>query len=837
MGFADRLEREEFSGLRADHNAPWVLGPAPKSHSTKALMNLPAENQAPLLNEPQLAAVSHESGPLLIFAGAGSGKTRTLTYRIANLVANHRVAPYRILAVTFTNKAAGEMKERLQSIVGPDIARDLWVGTFHGISAKFLRRYFDVVGLEKNFVIYDDSDQKALMARVIKDMGLDDRRYVPKAMLAMVSAHKRDGRDPADEDLGDGFDQRLAEIGRNYQAALRRSNAVDFDDLLLLLLKIVESTDIAQAEELRRKFEHVMVDEFQDTNLVQYRIVRALSARSRNLCVVGDDDQSIYRWRGADVRIIRGFKRDFPETLVVKLEQNYRSTKNIVKAALSVIEKADDREPKELWTAADEGDKVQVRACADERVEAAFVTSGIREGQSRGVPASEQAVFYRTHAQSRVLEEALRGAGLPYQIIGGMKFFDRAEIKDMLAYLRLLSNRHSDTDFLRIVNVPARGIGQKTVSGLLELAAENATSLSDTLSHALSDKTLGAAAEKKLSVFDRLMSELRTAKDSLLPSELLERTLAETGYQKQLEKDDTAESDARLQNLAELVGSLREYESEAPETGEEVSLDGYLERISLVAAVDTLEDAPKVSLMTVHAAKGLEFEQVWLTGMEEETFPFRGLDGQDPEELDEERRLAYVAITRARKNLSISYAGSRFLFGRTKYLMKSRFVDDLPPECMSLSGELRPQMPGFSGASTGAGFGSGLGFGRGGPGRAGSSGRGGWGQASSSWTSPGGRSAAASIEVHRNERHRSASDDHDRHVDMDAFDDLSPEEFDVADYSDGEPLVVRPGQKVTHKKFGAGRIERVESGNPPTVVVRFAGYGPKRIVATFLDFD
>ncbi len=784
-------------------------------------MNLSAQNEAPLLNEPQLTAVSHTNGPLLIFAGAGSGKTRTLTYRIANLVANHRVAPYRILAVTFTNKAAGEMRERLEGIVGENIARDLWVGTFHGICAKFLRRYFDLVGLEKNFVIYDDSDQKALMARVIKDLKLDDRRYVPKAMLAMVSAHKRDGHDPKDEELGDGFDQRIGEIGREYQKALRRSNAVDFDDLLLLMLKIVESTELAQADELRRKFEHVMVDEFQDTNEVQYRIVRALSANSRNLCVVGDDDQSIYRWRGADVRIIRGFKRDFPEALVVKLEQNYRSSQNIVKAALSVIEKADDREPKELWTAEGDGEKVQVRACADERVESAYVASGLKEGQRSGVVASEQAVFYRTHAQSRVLEESLRGAGIPYQIIGGMKFFDRAEIKDMLAYLRLLSNRHSDTDFLRIVNVPARGIGQKTVSQLLELAAENATSLSDTLHHALLDKSLSATAAKKLAVFHRLTTELREVKDSLLPSELLERTLSETGYQRQLEKDDTAESDARLQNLAELLGSLREYESEAPETGEEISLEGYLERVSLVAAVDTLQDAPKVSLMTVHAAKGLEFEQVWLTGMEEETFPFRGLDGEDPEELDEERRLAYVAITRARKRLSISYAGSRFLFGRTKYLMKSRFVDDLPEECISLSGELRPQMPGFPSQFSGQGGSSGFG-GRGYSGRSSS----GFGRSSDSWTSPGGRSASASIEVKTG-----------RHIDRDAFDDIPPDEFDAVDYGEGEAVVVRPGQKVSHKKFGTGRVERVESGNPPTVVVRFAGYGPKRIVATFLQFD
>ena len=610
---------------------------------------VPAPEGAPL-NEPQLAAVEHVDGPLLIFAGAGSGKTRTITFRIAHLIAHHRVAPYRILAVTFTNKAAGEMRTRLTAICGEEIARDLWVGTFHGICAKFLRRHHDEVGLDRNFVIYDDADQKAVMARVLKDLGLDDRRYVPKAMLSLISAMKRDGNDPAETDLGDGFDKHLVTIGREYQAALRRCQAVDFDDLLLLVLRIVENPDSSAGEALRHKFSYVLVDEFQDTNLVQYRIVRALTAHTRNLCVVGDDDQSIYRWRGADVRLIRGFVRDFPEAKVVKLEQNYRSSKNIVSAALGVIAPASDREPKELWTAQEPGEKITIRACSDERVEAAFVAQGLLSGQAAGLPANEQAVFYRTHAQSRVLEESLRGASLPYQIIGGMRFFDRAEVKDMLAYLRLIANPASDTDFLRIVNVPARGIGQKTITKLLELAAENATSLCDTLEHALRDQSVSGTATKKLKGFLDLMNDLRAANQSLVPSDLLERILEQTGYRKLLERDDTAESDARLQNLAELVGSLREYENEAPETGEEVSLAGYFERVSLVAAVDTLQDAPKVSLMTVHAAKGLEFDQVWITGMEEETFPFRGLDGEDPEEMDEERRLAYVAITRARRH-------------------------------------------------------------------------------------------------------------------------------------------------------------------------------------------
>ena len=426
-------------------------------------------------------AAMHPSGPLLIFAGAGSGKTRTITYRICHLIAHHQVPPYRILAVTFTNKAAAEMRDRITSLAGEGIARDLWVGTFHGTAAKFLRRYPEEVGLDKNFVIYDSSDQKALLARIIKSKGLDDRRYAPKAMLAMIGAAKREGIDPAEEDIGDGFDKTLPELGRAYQEALGRCNAVDFDDLLLKILKIVENVESAAGQALRAKFDHVMVDEFQDTNMVQYRIVRALTAKSRNLCVVGDDDQSIYRWRGADVRIIRGFKNDFSETQVVKLEQNYRSTKNIVAAALAVIEKADDREPKELWTDEEDGERVVIHAATDERQEAAIISQGVAQANAAGVSAAELAIFYRIHAQSRVLEEAMRGAGVPYQIIGGMKFFERAEVKDMLSYLRLIENPRSDADLLRIINVPARGIGQKTVSKILDVAAEGALSARDAI--------------------------------------------------------------------------------------------------------------------------------------------------------------------------------------------------------------------------------------------------------------------------------------------------------------------------------------------------------------------
>src|SRR6478735_7016400 len=774
--------------------------------------------QAEGLNPPQREAALHSSGPLLVFAGAGSGKTRTIIFRIANLLATHRVAPYRILAVTFTNKAAQEMRHRLSGLVGEELTRDLWVGTFHGTSVKFLRRHHEAVGLTRNFVIYDDSDQKAVVARLIKEHELDDRRYPPRAVLSAISSSKQDGKDPAEHDLGEGFDPNLVRLGRDYQAALRRSNAVDFDDLLLYVLRLVEDQDSPAGRELRSRFEHVLVDEFQDTNWVQYRIVRALSGSTRNLCVVGDDDQSIYRWRGADVRIIRGFKKDFPETLVVKLEQNYRSTGNIVKAALGVIAPAATREPKELWTEAPAGPPVLVYGSTDERDEAAFVMRGLVSARQSGISPASLAVFYRVHAQSRVLEEALRGASLPYQIIGGTKFFDRAEVKDMLAYLRLIENPASDTDFLRVVNVPARGIGQKTVERLMDVAAENAQPLSEALKSALADGTLTGTAAQKLGRFHELLADLRRSSQQLSPSELLERTLEETGYKGLLEKEDNAESDARLENLAELVGSLREYESEAPDTGEAPTLSGYLERVSLVSPTDAMKDEPKVSLMTVHAAKGLEFEHVWLTGMEEETFPYRGLDGTDPEELDEERRLAYVAITRAKKRLFVSHAGSRFLFGKTRYLAPSRFLGDLPKDAIEHAGQTRPHQParGFGGESSYGGYQSGFRGGR-------SSGAG------PAWASLSGERPRGPSEMRLNpgERviDRSEGSDVESHVDA------------APSYEDGEGIVVRPGQRVSHKKFGRGTVVSLEPGAEPRVVARFTGHGPKLILAKFLDFD
>jgi DNA helicase-2/ATP-dependent DNA helicase PcrA len=746
---------------------------------------------SPELNAPQREAVLHQQGPLLVFAGAGSGKTRAITFRIANLLATHNVPPFRILAVTFTNKAAGEMRHRLEQLAGADVVRDLWIGTFHSVCARLLRRYHESAGLGRDFVIYDDADQKAVMGRVLKELGFDEEAMPPKALLAAISREKREGRLPGESDDGT-ITSSVREVYARYQAALMRSNAVDFDDLLLHVLKVAEDRKSHAGEELRSRFSYVLVDEFQDTNLVQYRIVRALSEKTRNLCVVGDDDQSIYRWRGADVRLIRSFRHDFPDATVVKLEQNYRSSGNIVRAALGVIEKADERVDKKLWTAEDDGEKVLLRSVRDEREEAAFVVRSIQGHLARGVRGDEIAIFYRVHAQSRALEEALRASNVPYQIVGGMRFFERAEVKNLVAYLRLVANPSSDADLERIINVPARGIGDKTVERLRDIAAENSESMYRALARAVAGDDLPSAAKKKLSGFYELMQKLREA-GAERPSDIAYRVLQLTGYERMLKEADDAESDARLGNLEELVGAIKDYEAEVVEQGEEPTLSDWLERITLVSVADGLEDAPKVSLMTVHTAKGLEFRAVFITGMEEEIFPYRGVSGREPEELDEERRLAYVAITRARRHLTMTRAMQRTLFGNTRWLEPSRFLGDMPEEVVRAEGF---QMSASSGSQSFGGS------------------RSSWSD-SQSWSS---RSRQSS---------RPALAPGTRVVERDEH----------SSYDDGEGTGLRPGSRVRHQRYGRGIVERVEMGAAPMVIARFGVHGTRRILAEYLEID
>jgi DNA helicase-2/ATP-dependent DNA helicase PcrA len=766
----------------------------------------------PLLNEPQQQAVAHLAGPLLVFAGAGSGKTRTITYRVANLLANG-VPPYRILAVTFTNKAAQEMRERLERVAGHELTRDLWVGTFHSICARLLRRYHVEVGLEKNFAIYDDSDQKAVMSRILKELGESDREYPPKLVLARIHNKKQEGLLAEEVERDHTFDAKMVELYTRYQKALKAANAVDFEDLLLLVMRLAESKQNPAGEELRRSFDQVLVDEFQDTNAVQYRLVRAFSSRTRNLSVVGDDDQSIYRWRGADVRIIRGFRRDFPDALVVKLEQNYRSTGNIVRAALSVIEPATSREPKKLWTAEGSGSKIAVRAVGDERDEAAYVVRVIKSRLKSGIAANDIAVFYRVHAQSRVLEEAMRADNVPYQVIGGMRFFDRAEVKDIIAYLRLIDNPRSDADLLRIVNTPARGIGKRSLEVWTELASREGLSLYDSLPKLLTIAELGSLGKNKLRAFYDLIETLRNFAKGLSPHDLAARVLEDTGYRAFLVAQDNAEGDARLGNVEEFVGSIAEYEHDAQQAGETPSLTAYLERVTLVTATDAMKDVPKVSLMTVHAAKGLEFETVVLTGMEDGVFPYTRIDSGGPEDEDDERRLAYVALTRARKNLYIIHASQRSLFGQTRYLAPSPFLSDLPRDCTAEeSSPGRFAQSPLSSASRERAHDE---FDQ----------RNDYDEApaygETRFTPP----AAAPRPLTPPGRTQS-TEPRTTVVDKTAFDDLAQEHAQRS---------FRVGQVVVHARFGKGRVERVESsGDSLAVVAKFPGFGSRKILAKFL---
>ncbi len=749
----------------------------------------------PQLNEPQTLAVRHVSGPLLVFAGAGSGKTRTITFRIAHLLASETAAPYRILAVTFTNKAAGEMRERIEQLVGPALAHDIWIGTFHSVAARLLRRYCDEVGLSRNFVIYDESDQKALMSRLLKKMNLSDREFPPRLVLSRIHGQKQQGITPDQVKASRTFDATLISLYTEYQRALLSSNAVDFEDLILLIMRLSESSTSRAGDELRSRFDYVLVNEFQDTNSTQYRLVRALSARSRNLCVVGDDDQSIYRWRGANVGIIRGFRKDFPDAFVVKLEQNYRSTANIVQAALSIIESARTREPKRLWTAQVSGTPILIRAVADERDEAAGVVRAVRQRLAAQVNPRQIAVFYRVHAQSRVLEEAFRAENLPYQIIGGTRFFDRAEVKDIVAYLRLVDNPNSEADLIRIINVPARGIGKKTIEQIFDEAATMGSSAWYALTATASDVSASMPAHHKLRLFVNLVNGWRAAlSEGAGPFQLATRIVDESGYRKYLEQQDNAESDARIGNIEEFLGSIAEYEDDAALTDTAPTLTGYLERISLVSAPDTMQDVPKVALMTVHAAKGLEFDTVLLTGMENDVFPYKGLDSAESEELDEERRLAYVAVTRAKCQLTIYHASQRTLFGQTRYLSPSLFLDDLPEGI--IKHEASRVDLGHAPVDRYAEIE---------PVRA---------PATDRWMT---RRAAPDGQALR---------PGERIVDRSAFDDIPETEPES---------MLRRGQAVFHQRFGRGVVEKIEAGGgSATVTANFPGFGRRKILSRYL---
>ena len=629
------------------------------------------------LNREQQQAVQHTEGPLLILAGAGSGKTKVLTVRIAYLLAQG-VNPYEILAITFTNKAAKEMKSRVEGLVG-DVANRIWLSTFHSFCAKFLRFELDnFLGYNSNFTIYDTSDSQVVIKSALKALNLDDKYYPVGAMISAISDAKNKLMFASDyrKQARDFYQQKVADVYEYYERELRKNNALDFDDLLLVAVKLLQS-NAAVLEKYSKRFKYVMIDEYQDTNHAQYLLAYLLSSHWKNIAVVGDADQSIYAWRGADIQNILDFEKDYPNCTSIKLEQNYRSTKIILDAANAVIDNNEGRPEKNLWTDKVEGAKIQHFTAQSEHEEAAFIGDTIvKKHDIHGVPYGDMAILYRTNAQSRVLEEALIKRALPYTMVGGTKFYDRKEIKDVLAYLRVLYNPFDDLSLLRIINVPKRSIGATTVSKLQDYARENGTSLFMTLTQLHLVDTIKGKTKEKLEEFGILIFTLVAEMDDKSVLDILEAILDRTGYLAQLEESTDPQDQARAENIGELLSVAKDFQDTNP-TG---TVEDFLEQVALVNDVDSFEqEESKVTLMTLHAAKGLEFPIVFLGGLEEGLFPHsRTL--MNPEEIEEERRLAYVGITRAEKELYISNATTRTVFGRTSSYLPSRFIDEIPAE-------------------------------------------------------------------------------------------------------------------------------------------------------------
>jgi DNA helicase II / ATP-dependent DNA helicase PcrA len=627
-----------------------------------------------ILNDVQSAAVRQSDGPVLIFAGAGSGKTRVLTHRIAYLLGELRVAPERILAVTFTNKAAGEIKSRLHAMVGP-VARDVWMGTFHAMCVRILRRDGVYIGIARSFAVIDDSDQRQLIKEILDDLDYDERHLSAGACLVEIDKAKNALIWPKEyaQRQTSFVGERIANVYAEYQRRLGESNSLDFDDLIVCTIDLLER-DEATREKYQQRFEYVLVDEYQDVNAAQYRLLALLAGHHGNITVVGDDDQSIYSWRGSDYRMILRFEEDFPGAKTFKLEENYRSTARILEAANHLVANNRARAAKRLFTARGEGEAITLYPAQTERDEARYVVEKIKSMVRDGAAYRDFVVLYRTNAQSRVFEEALLAEGIPYRVVGGVGFYARTEIKDVVAYLRYIVNPSDALAFKRIVNVPRRGIGQQTLTALVQAANVARVSVGEAI---FKGELLRSAVPKKLKELERfaeLIVELRRIAESGSVVDLLVAVMERSGYIRELQGEDTHEARARLENLSELVGVAREYEANE----EEPSLAGFLANVALVSDLDALEeDASYVTLMTLHSAKGLEFPSVFLTGLEEGVFPHsRALT--EPAELEEERRLAYVGITRAIDRLFLTYAARRALFGNTYAYPKSRFLEEIP---------------------------------------------------------------------------------------------------------------------------------------------------------------
>ena len=636
------------------------------------------------LNEPQREAVYHTDGPLLILAGAGSGKTRVLTHRIAYLIGERDVNPWNILAITFTNKAAEEMRQRVDNLVGFG-AESVWVSTFHSACVRILRRFIDRLGYENHFTIYDTDDQKTLIKEVCRKVDVDTKVFKERSLLSAISSAKNEMILPDEFELNAGGDfakMKIAKVYREYETQMRANNALDFDDLLVKTVQLLQ-TQPDVLESYQERFRYIMVDEYQDTNTVQFQLVSLLAGKYKNLCVVGDDDQSIYKFRGANIRNILDFEHEFPDAKVIKLEQNYRSTGNILNAANSVIANNRGRKEKSLWTENGEGELIRLRQFDTAFEEADFIGEDIKNAVRQGGSYNDSAVLYRTNAQSRLLEEKFIAMNIPYKIVGGVNFYARREIKDLLAYLKTIDNGRDDVAVRRIINVPKRGIGLTTINRIQESATERGIGFYEALLAPELIAGVGRSATK-LDSFAALIEYFKTLAEEMNITDLLQEVIEKTGYIESLENEDKEEAKTRKENIDELISKAATYEESCQDKDEKATLSGFLEEVALVADIDSLdEDQEYVVLMTLHSAKGLEFPRVYLAGMEDGLFPgYMSINAGDREELEEERRLCYVGITRAEQELTLTSARRRMVHGETQYNPMSRFVKEIPRELL-----------------------------------------------------------------------------------------------------------------------------------------------------------
>lgn len=747
------------------------------------------------LNEPQREAVLHADGPLLILAGAGSGKTRVLTHRIAYLIEELGVNPWNILAITFTNKAAGEMRQRVDNLVGFG-SESIWVSTFHSMCVRILRRFIDRLGYDSRFTIYDTDDQKTLMKAVCKKVDIDTKQFKERMLLSVISSAKNEMILPEEFELNAGGDfaqLKIAKVYREYEAQLKANNALDFDDLLVKTVQLLQTQPDVR-ENYQERFRYIMVDEYQDTNTVQFKLVSLLAGKYRNLCVVGDDDQSIYKFRGANIRNILDFEKEYPDAKVIKLEQNYRSTGNILNAANGVIRNNKGRKNKTLWTANGEGEKISLRQFDTAYDEAEFIAEDIKKEVRDGASYNDNAVLYRTNAQSRLLEEKFIAMNIPYKIVGGINFYARREIKDILAYLKTVDNGQDDLSVRRIINVPKRGIGLTTINRIQEAADERGISFYEALLAPEMIPGVGRSASK-LDSFAALIEYFKGQAEKESLTDLLNEILDMTGYAQNLEADDEIDAESRLQNIEELLNKAAAYEEDCEDRDEKATLSGFLEEVALVADIDSLEeDQDYVVLMTLHSAKGLEFPHVYLAGMEDGLFPsYMTITGDDPEELEEERRLCYVGITRAEQKLTLTCARKRMVRGETQYNRISRFVSEIPPELLDTDSRKRTYFTEDDGTDSNS---------------AGNS------------LFPDGRSAAAGSS-------RSKS-----YASKKPFSALTKGSQLTAQKSDS--LAYGVGDRVRHVKFGEGTVLDIkEGGRDFEVTVEFDTAGVRKMFAMF----